>query len=82
VTKKQTVQIADIQDEPDFFDSSMPGRTGAQLAKLAGARSVVAVPMLKENEPVGAILIYRQEVRTFTDKQIELVIDAPRDIRR
>jgi GAF domain-containing protein len=73
VTMKQTVQIADIQDEPDFLDSSMPGRTGAALAKLAGARSVVAVPMLKEDEPLGAILIYRQEVRPFTDKQIELV---------
>ena len=73
VTMKQAVQIADIQDEPDFLDSSMPGRTGAALAKLAGARSVVAVPMLKENEPLGAILIYRQEVRPFTDKQIELV---------
>jgi signal transduction histidine kinase len=73
VTERKTVQIADIQDEPDFLDSSMPGRTGAQLAKLAGARSVVAVPMLKENIPVGAILIYRQEVRTFTDKQVELV---------
>jgi GAF domain-containing protein len=73
MTERKTVQIADIQDEPDFLDSSMPGRTGAQLAKLAGARSVVAVPMLKENIPVGAILIYRQEVRTFTDKQVELV---------
>ena len=73
VTMKQTVQIADIQDEPDFLDSSMPGRTGAALAKLAGARSVVAVPMLKESEPLGAILIYRQEVRPFTTKQIELV---------
>jgi GAF domain-containing protein len=73
VTKRQTVQIADIQDEPDFFDSSMPGRTGAQLAKLAGARSVVAVPILKGDVPVGAILIYRQEVRPFTDKQIEFV---------
>src|SRR5262249_12167417 len=80
LTKKRTVQIADIQDEPDFFDSSMPGRTGAQLAKLAGARSVVAVPMLKENVPVGAILIYRQEVRTFTDKQIELVSTVPRQV--
>ena len=41
--------------------------------KLGGARSFVAVPMLKENELVGAIAVYRQEVRPFTDKQIELV---------
>ncbi|MFZ0400624.1 MAG: GAF domain-containing protein, partial [Pseudolabrys sp.] len=40
---------------------------------LAGGRTVVAVPMLKENELVGVIGIYRQEVCPFTDKQIELV---------
>ena len=40
---------------------------------LGGARSTVAVPMLKDDELVGAIVIYRQEVRPFTDKQIELV---------
>ena len=39
----------------------------------AGARSVVAVPMLKDGELVGAIYIYRQEVRAFTDKQIALL---------
>jgi signal transduction histidine kinase len=49
------------------------GHTGAYLAKLAGARTVLAVPMLKDNELVGAILIYRQEVRTFTDKQTGLL---------
>ena len=41
--------------------------------KLAGARSLVAVPMLKDDSLIGVIVIYRQEVRPFTDKQIALV---------
>jgi len=43
------------------------------ITEIAGARTFLAVPMLKENRLVGAIGIYRQEVRPFTDKQIELV---------
>ena len=41
--------------------------------KYGGARTLVIVPMLKERDVVGVIGIYRQEVRPFTDKQIELV---------
>ena len=43
------------------------------VADLGGARTLVQVPMLKDNNLVGTIGIYRQEVRPFTDKQIELV---------
>jgi GAF domain-containing protein len=42
-------------------------------ARLGGARSTVCVPMLKDDALVGAIFIYRTEVRPFTDKQIALV---------
>jgi signal transduction histidine kinase/putative methionine-R-sulfoxide reductase with GAF domain len=60
---KDVVRIADETDEP----------TPSVSARLAGARSVLVVPMLKENELIGAISIYRGEVRPFTDKQLALV---------
>src|SRR5262245_906288 len=70
---KQPVQIADIQEyEPDNIDAKS-GTTGLKLVKLAGARTVLAVPMVKESELVGAVIIYRQEVLPFTDKQIQLM---------
>ena len=69
---KQTLQIADIRDER-ASDQSASVTTGAQLAQLAGARTVVAVPMLRDNELVGAIVVYRQEVHPFTDRQIALL---------
>ena len=73
VAIKQIVQIADVQAEPGYFDDVPPGLSGPQMARLAGARTIIAVPMLKDNELIGAIVIYRTEVRPFTDKQIELV---------
>src|SRR5262249_36865682 len=42
-------------------------------ARLGGARSTIGVPMLKDDELIGAVVIYRQELRPFTDKQIALV---------
>ena len=60
---KQVVHIADLTSE----HASYPP------ARLGGARSYIAVPMLREGELVGAIAIYRQEVRPFTDRQIALV---------
>src|SRR5262245_5259081 len=69
VATKQPVQIADAQAEPAY--QADPERVA--FLRLAGARTFITVPMLKEGELVGAIAIYRQEVRPFTDRQIELV---------
>ena len=72
VATKQTVQHADVLEVPDYFNARS-GYTTTQLTKLAGARTVLAVPMIKKNELIGAIVIYRQEVRPFTNKQIALL---------
>src|SRR5262249_17288666 len=43
------------------------------IAKFGGARTVLSVPMLRDDRAVGVFSIYRHEVRSFTDKQIDLV---------
>jgi GAF domain-containing protein len=67
---KQVVRIADVTMEPAYIEGDPLLVTDV---KLAGFRTILAVPMLKENELIGGIVIYRQEVRPFTEKQIELV---------
>lgn len=70
---KRPVQIADISKAPQYLNVP-PGYSGSpQFARVSGARTVLGVPLLKDNEPIGAMVIYRREVRPFTDKQIELV---------
>jgi transcriptional regulator with GAF, ATPase, and Fis domain len=70
IRTKQTVQTADVAATQPYAERD-PAVVDA--VELGGVRTGVAVPMLKNNDLVGAIVIFRQEVRPFTDKQIELV---------
>ena len=65
VRTKKTSHVADITAEEPYASSP--------LAKVGGARTALGVPMLREDELVGAIAIYRQEVRPFSDKQVTLL---------
>ncbi len=65
IEEKRPVQIPDVFADPEFkFQKG---------AKIGGVRSVAAVPMLKDNELIGVIAVYRRDVRPFTEKQIDLV---------
>jgi two-component system, NtrC family, sensor kinase len=74
------IRLGQIHDLNLLFETRRPvhiadaaGTEDSPIVKYGGARSLVIVPMLKEGDVVGVIGIYRQEVRPFTDKQIELV---------
>ncbi|MGA7790650.1 MAG: GAF domain-containing protein [Xanthobacteraceae bacterium] len=65
---KERYQLTDIAAAPTLGD-----KLREATIKLAGARTLIGVPMLKDDKAVGAIIIYRQEVKPFTEKQIELL---------
>jgi two-component system NtrC family sensor kinase len=64
---RQPIHIHDLQDCVDEFPD------GAKMARILGHRTMLAVPLLRDNEAVGAIFIRRMEVKPFTNKQIELL---------
>ena len=67
---RQPIQITDLRDDQSYLEGDpLP----VAAVEIAGIRTLLAVPMFKESELVGAIAIYRKEVLPFTDKQIELV---------
>jgi GAF domain-containing protein len=66
----RTIQIEDIRTQPPYMEGDLNVRA---LADLAGARTLVIVPMLKDNELIGTITIFRQEVKPFSERNAELV---------
>jgi GAF domain-containing protein/anti-sigma regulatory factor (Ser/Thr protein kinase) len=65
VSERRTVQIHDVLDDPEY--------QWAEAQKVGGFRTVLGVPMLREGAPIGVIVIWREVVQPFTEKQIELV---------
>ena len=71
VATKAAIHVVDLAAEPGYVEQRKP--TIVAAVELGGVRTILYVPMLKENELIGAFSLSRQEVRPFTDKQIALV---------
>src|SRR5882724_9194502 len=65
IVDRAVVHITDIRNDPDY--------AARAPVNVLGYRTALAVPLLREGSPIGAFVMWRREVRPFTDKQIELV---------
>jgi signal transduction histidine kinase len=72
IQSRRTLHIADYSNDRAYLERDPVAIAGVELG---GIRTLLAVPMLKDDEMVGFLTIFRQEVRPFTEKQIELVSD-------
>ena len=70
ISTRQVVQIEDVRTSAAYLTRAA---ATVEIAELGGARTIVVVPMLRDDEAIGAITVYRQEVRPFSEKQIELL---------
>ena len=71
LTSKAVIHRADLAAEETFLERHDPATVAA--VELGGVRTFLAVPILKEDELIGSFNLFRQDVRPFTHKQIELV---------
>src|SRR5207249_7667362 len=67
VLERRAIHVADLQAETELFPE------GSAIARELGHRTILAVPLLREGTPLGAIILRRAKVEPFTDKQIGLV---------
>ena len=71
----ETKRLLHIADYREYVASHPADSDAAAFAKLTGVRTILEVPMLREDDLVGAIVIYRKEVRRFDDREIALIKD-------
>ena len=75
ISSKRVVQVEDMRQSPSYIAGA---QHAVELTELGGARTIVVVPMLRDDEAIGVITVYRQEVRPFSEKQVELLTNFAR----